>query len=68
MSASGFQTVWQNPPRVAISADSRSILAVNDVVSGLGSAWYDVTQLLDFVEDKEYEDQQDSSLFGFFHL
>jgi hypothetical protein len=56
------------PARVAITTDSRSILAVNDVVSGLGSAWYDVTQLLDFVEDKEFEAQEDSSLFGFFHL
>jgi hypothetical protein len=56
------------PLRTATTADSRSIFAVNDVVSGVGSAWYDVTQLQDFVEDKEFQDQEAGSLFGFFHL
>jgi hypothetical protein len=72
VSASGTQTLQHTPIALctAITADShpRSILAVNDVVSGVGSAWYDVTQLQDFVEDKEFEDQEAGSLFGFFHL
>ncbi|RSH89274.1 hypothetical protein EHS25_002386 [Saitozyma podzolica] len=59
---------WRAPKIDEYPQGTTFILAVNDVVSGIGSAWYDVTQLQDFVEDKEFEDQEAGSLFGFFHL